>query len=167
MKIVKSIIGLCLGLSVLFVNTSIADVVIPPPGSEATLKLETTVEAYMTAWKKQDFATMLTYEDWAGGNKLTLVQYIQSFEANYNIQDWKVMRMQDVENNEYKVLILVRHSPPKQVAAFLPEGKMVKSTRYQWWQKQGDKFVHLYHIETKKLIELLIPPHARPKPADK
>ena len=152
MKLIKDMFGLCLGISLLF-NATITH----STTSEPIPNLETSVDNYMTAWQKQDFITMNQDESWEGGEELNNIQYIQSFESDFRIHNWKVTRMQEIDNDQYKVLILIRHTLPKQIAGFLPPGHTVRSTRLQWWKKQGDKFVHLYHIENQKLIELIVP----------
>jgi hypothetical protein len=164
----KLVIGICLSASLLF-NTSVAEEATPstdkaPASSEV---LETAIANYMNAWQAQDFKTMRGYESWEGGQELGDVQYIQSFDAHFRLSNWKVIKTANVGNDEYKVWMFMDHNLPKQIAGFLPPGKTVRSTRYQWWKKQGDKFVHLFHIERQRLMELLVPkqsPQASPLP---
>jgi hypothetical protein len=166
MKLAIGISGICLGISLLF-NTTLAEEATPPtppeiapasPPSDKTVSLETIVANYMNAWQKQDFKTMRRYESWEGGAELGEVQYIQAFDAHFKIHNWKITKSEAVSNDEYKVLVLMDHNPPKQVAGFLPpDRESVRSTRIQWWKKQGDKFVHLYHIERQRFMQLFFP----------
>lgn len=86
-------------------------------------------------------------------------------DADFKIHEWKITQMKPVDNGEYKVLVLVSHNVPKQVAAFVPPGKTVNSTLNQWWKKQGDKFVHLFHIERKRLMPTPPPTQLAPPPS--
>jgi len=126
--------------------------------------LESTVGKYMEAWQKQEFNTMRGYESWEGGEELNEVKYIQSFDSNFKIHSWKVTKVEKVENDEYQVLVLISHNPPKQVASMLPPGRTVNSTLIQWWKKQGDNFVHLLHLERKRLLQPSLPQPAQPLP---
>lgn len=177
MKLAIGISGICLGTSLLF-NSSIAQETTPvpvsldkaatpevattSPPSGQTLSLETTVDNYMNAWKNQDFKTMRSHENWDGGKELGEVQYIQSFNPDFRVNDWEISRMIPIDNDEYQVTMLIRHTPPKPVAAFFPAGRMVNTTRPQWWKKQGDKFVHLFHIERQKFFKILFPTSLSP-----
>jgi len=49
------------------------------------------------------------------------------------------------------VLINVDHAPPPRIAAIVGN-KTIRSTLAQWWKKQGDRFVHLFHIERKNMM---------------
>jgi len=126
--------------------------------------LESAVGKYMEAWQKQDFNTMRGHESWEGGEELNEVKYIQSFDSNFKIHSWKVTKVEKVENGEYRVLVLISHNPPKQVASMLPPGRTVNSTLIQWWKKQGDNFVHLLHLERKRLLQPSLPQPAQPLP---
>ena len=129
-------------------------------------RFETTIDNYMKAWKKQDFKTMRDYESWEGGAELGEVKYIQSFDADFRVYNWNIIKKEAIGNDEYKVWLLMDYNPPKQVASFLPPGKKtVRGTRIQYWKKQGDKFVHLFHIERKRFMELLFPKQPQPPQA--
>lgn len=120
--------------------------------------LEKTIANYVSAWKKQDFKTMHLLENWEGGEKLNEVKYIQSFNANFEIHDWKITKIELVENDEYKVLILISHNLPKHIMELVSDNKTVRSTLVQWWKKQDDKFVHLFNLERERLLRSHVPP---------
>lgn len=132
-------------------------------------ELEKTVDQYMTAWHKQDLKTLRTFESWEGGEALDEIKYIQSFRSDFKIKDWKITQIQLEEENEYKVLVNIAHNPPPFIAPYLKgKNQTVRSTLIQWWKKQGDQFVHLFHIERQRLIKLHTPPsellpHSIPK----
>ncbi|TGO03444.1 hypothetical protein PN36_06420 [Candidatus Thiomargarita nelsonii] len=158
---IKLAIGLCLSASLLF-NSSFAQEATPSTEKAAPAVapgevLETAIDNYMKAWKEEDFATMRGYENWEGGPELGEVKYIQSFDAHFRVHNWKITKTLDIGNDEYKVWLLMDHNLPKQIAGFLPPDQTVRSTRFQWWKKQGDKFVHLFHIERQRLMELIVP----------
>jgi len=113
--------------------------------------LESTVGQYVSAWQKNDFKAMLHHENWEGGAELNETSYIQSFDSNFSIGEWNITKVEDLGNDQYKVLVLVTHTPPSQVANLLPPGKMVRSTLVQFWKKQGEQFVHQYNIEKQTL----------------
>lgn len=119
-------------------------------------KLKSVVAQYVTAWQKQDFDTMhQQFENWEGGEKLNMIKYIQSFDAKFQLQNWTITKIEPADNNEYKVLVLVSHSLPAKIAALVNRNQTVKSTMVQWWRKQGDKFVHLFHIEQERHMKYL------------
>ncbi|OQW93585.1 MAG: hypothetical protein BWK79_10360 [Beggiatoa sp. IS2] len=120
-------------------------------------ELETTIGKYVEAWQKQDFKTMRGYESWEGGEELNETKYIQSFSGSFQIRTWKITKVEKNENGEYRVLVLISHNPPKEVAGMLPPGKTVNSTLIQWWKKQGDQFVHLLNAERKRLLQPSLP----------
>jgi hypothetical protein len=113
--------------------------------------LESTVGQYVSAWQKDDFKTMLRYENWEGGSELNEIAYIQSFDGGFHISEWKITKVEDLGNDQYKVLVLITHTPPSQVASLIPEGRMVRSTLVQFWKKQGEQFVHQYNVEKQEL----------------
>lgn len=113
--------------------------------------LESAVGKYVTAWQQSDYKTMLPYENWEGGDSLNETAYIQAFDGNFHISDWKITKVEDVGNDQYKVLVLITHNPPTQVAALIPEGRTVRSTLIQFWKKQGEQFQHLYNVEKQKI----------------
>jgi len=120
--------------------------------------LETTVTHYMQAWQKQDYKSMRSYESWEGGQKLDEIGYLKTIDTDFKIHTWEITKMQPSQNpDEYQVLVLVTHNPPKQIAAFVPLGRTVRSTLNQWWRRQGDKFVHLFHIERQRLLRPMSP----------
>jgi len=162
----KLAIGICLSASLLF-NSSFAEETTPSTEKAPAVApvLETAIANYMKAWQAQDFKTMRRYESWEGGQELGEVQYIQSFNADFKIHDWKITQMKPVGEDEYKVLVLSSHNLPKQIAAFLPPDQTVRSTLIQWWKKTGDQFVHLFHIERQRLIQLAFP--GQPVPGSK
>jgi len=134
------------------------------PSPDITL-LKETVSKYIIAQKKQDFKAMRSFESWEGGDVLDDVKYIQSFRSNFQIEQWKITQMKLIDG-EYRVFIWVTHNPPKEMAGYLAPGKTVRSTLVQWWKKQNDKFVHLFHIERKRLMKW-IPQIEKPKIAPK
>jgi len=119
------------------------------------------IGTYMDAWQKQDFATMHSLENWKSANPLNLTQYIQSFDSDFRVHSWKVTKIaKEGVEGEHRVLVLITHNPPKQVAALIPAGKTVRSTLIQWWEQDKDKKVsHLFHVENRRLLkpELLNP----------
>lgn len=137
------------------------------PSTEVTIKnetsnknavLEATVGKYMEAWQKQDYKTMRSYESWEGGEELDENNYLKTRDANFKIDTWKITKVFPAEGNQYKVLVLITHNPPKEIAGFVPMGQMVRSTLNLWWTKQGEKFMHLFHIERQKLLQTAPPP---------
>lgn len=114
--------------------------------------LSKTVNEYMAAWQKYEFDKMEPYENFAGGENLSGFHYMQTFDANFGLSEWKITRIQAQENDEFLVLVLVQHNPPKHVAQFVPKGKKVRSTLRQYWKKQGDGYVHLFHVEKQRLL---------------
>ncbi len=167
-KIILSIVA-----SLILFNPCIAtDIEIPPTKllqspMEKYPALKNTIGKYMDAWQKQDLKTMRTYESWEGGPELDDIKYTQAFNADLNISKWQITKVESHDNGEYKILVLISHNPPKQVAAFVKKGIQVNSTLMQWWKKQGDKFVHLYNIERIKIQELLAPPMENTPPVSK
>ncbi len=174
-----AVISVGLGMSLLF-NNSIANEgalsekappavkkVVPSekPSPDIAL-LKETVSKYMKAQKIQDFKAMRPFESWEGGEVLNEVDYIQSFRRHFQIEQLKITRMKKQVNGEYKVLVWITHNPPKEFAAYIPPGKTVRSTLVQWWKKQGDKFVHLFHIERERL-QNWIPQFKKSNPAPK
>jgi hypothetical protein len=128
--------------------------------------LETTIGNYVKAWQKRDFKTMRGYENWEGGAPLGESEYIQTFDSNFRIYDWKITQMKSVGEDEYRVLVLVSHNLPTQIAALMPKRKTVNSTLIQWWKKLGDKYVHLFYtVHKKEFMQLRTQP--LPIPSDK
>jgi len=125
------------------------------PTQEQTIeKLKSVVAEYVAAWQKEDFETMLQFENWEKGEKLSLIKYIQSFDAKFSIKEWQITKVEPANNNEYEVLVLVSHNLPEKIVA-LVGNKMVKSTMRQWWRKEGEKFVHLFFIEQERHMQFL------------
>jgi len=135
----------------------------PPPPLEIDPVLKTAVEDYTKAWQKRDFETMYDHEDWEGGMTLSQDKYAESFDADFKIHNWKITKAIPVKEQKdtYTVLVLITHNPPKQVAAFIPAGKTVRSTLRQWWQKKEGKFVHLFNIEREELAKMGMPPEVK------
>jgi hypothetical protein len=134
---------------------------------EQYAELKKTVGAYMAAWEKEEYDKMQPYESFEGGKELKAFHYIQSFTPDFGLSNWQVSKIKPEANDEYLVLVMVMHNPPKQIATRLPEGKKVRSTLRQYWKKQGDSYVHLFHIEKQRLLGPLFkmqPPQV-PKPA--
>lgn len=127
----------------------------PSPNEEAEIALlKDTVGKYMTARQKQDFKTLRGFESWEGCKigELEEVEYLQSFKDKVKFKDWKITKVINEQENQYKVLILVsRDGLPPRIAAIVGN-KTIKSTLVQWWKKQGDRFVHLFHIERKNMM---------------
>lgn len=150
-------------------STSLPGTKTPSPATTATHEtseknpvLETTVRNYMEAWQKQDYKTMRSYESWEGGEELDETTYLKTRDTHFKIDTWKITRMFPSEGNEYKVLVLITHNPPKEIASFVPMGQMVRSTLNLWWKKQGEKFVHLFHIERQRVLQTSPPPGTPP-----
>lgn len=118
-----------------------------------------TVQNYMTAWKKQDYSAMQKYESFDQDKKLELHEYIRAFDGNFGIGEWRVTRVfpELGQNEEYRVLVWLTHNPTGRVASFFSKGKKVRSTLTQWWRKQDDKYVHLYHVERRRLMNMKPP----------
>ncbi|MFK5969018.1 MAG: hypothetical protein QM487_02705 [Candidatus Marithrix sp.] len=121
--------------------------------------LKNTIAGYMDAWKKQDFDTMYAYESWESGKQLKKGRdYLMSFRKDLQIHTWKVTKVKPLDNNEYKVLVLISHNPPKRMMKFIKEGTTVNSTLNQWWKEQDGKFVHLLNLERERNLDLLRSP---------
>lgn len=163
----------------LLCTPSFADTpVIPPQASQAAAPnvdtkpssypaLVATVSQYVEAWQKQDFKTMRGFESWAEGPEWNEVDYIRKFDADFHMHEWKVTKVDpQKEEGVYRVLVLVSHNLPKQIASLIPNGneKKVKSTISQLWKKQGDKFIHLFNIERAQTMQFATPPNANTKP---
>jgi hypothetical protein len=118
------------------------------------------VGQYVEAWQKQDFKTLRTFENWDEGPEPNEIEYLQKFDADFHLHEWKITKV-DPQKDEgvYRVLVLVSHNLPKQIAAIVPNGaeKKVKSTLAQLWKKQGDKFVHLFNIERAQTSQFAAP----------
>lgn len=129
------------------------------PGSVKNPELETAVKGYIEAWQKKDFKTMRNYENWDGGTTLDEIGYIKALDTDFQIRTWQITQIKPEAdtNNEFKVLVLIAHTPPKEVAAFIPAGQTVRSTLNQWWRKDGDKYVHLFNIERRNLLRYNAP----------
>jgi hypothetical protein len=130
--------------------------VVTLPGTEAAeIKLlKETVSKYFTAWAQKDFKTMRSLEDWTGDKELNEVEYIQSFRKDFKVYTWKITKVSSLPANRYLALVLITHNPPQNILAHLPTGKTisVRSTLPKLWEKKGDKFVHLFHIEHQKMM---------------
>ncbi|EDN67949.1 secreted protein [Beggiatoa sp. PS] len=165
--------SLCLGMGLLF-NHSIASVAdeatsVPPAAPAKTevppakktppemVLLKETVAKYVIAWRNRDFKAMRLFENWEEGEELDDIKYIQSFNADFAIDEWKITRIAKGENDEYQVLVWITHNVPKDAPTFVPRNKKLRSTLVQWWKKQGGQFVHLFHIENKRLLDSLPP----------
>lgn len=117
------------------------------------LLLKENVGKYMTAWQEIDYKTMYGLESWEGGEKLGDMKYIQEFNADFKIYEWKITYIKRLEEDHYKVLVLVYHNPdqkfmmqiPKDKKADIPKDIKLRSTMRQWWKKQGDQFVRLFY----------------------
>ena len=127
--------------------------------------LEKTVAEYVTAWQKEDFKAMRPVENWEGGDALGETKYIQNFKADFKIETWKITKIEKAKGkDEYKVLVLISHNMPKHIVALVSKGKnTVNSTLVQWWKKEGDKFVHLFHIERDRIMSPFTSPPADSK----
>jgi hypothetical protein len=117
--------------------------------------LKKIVGDYFAAWQKHDYKAMWPLENWEGGEKLDEIKYIQSFDANFKLHSWTPTKVEVNNNNEYKVLVLISHNLPANIAALVGKDRAVNSTVVQWWKKQGDTFVHLYNLERERAMELL------------
>ncbi|MCP4696556.1 MAG: hypothetical protein GY862_06875 [Gammaproteobacteria bacterium] len=128
--------------------------------------LEKAVGEYVTAWQKQDFEKMHTFENWQGGNKLPMgIKYLQNFDAGFQIRTWQITRVWEEKKDEYLVLVLISHTPTEKVRVYLPPGMTtVNSTLRQYWKKQGDQYTHLFHVEKQKLLGGPPPPQRPIKP---
>ncbi|MEK7990398.1 MAG: hypothetical protein VSS52_005280, partial [Thiotrichaceae bacterium] len=113
--------------------------------------LEEAVGNYMSLWSKQDIRAMYKLENWEGGEELDEISYIQEFKKDLEIYDWRVSLVQQEGGGVHKVLIVIKHNPPKHVRAFVAKGIKLSSTLSQWWKKDGDKYAHLYNVEQQRL----------------
>jgi len=132
--------------------------------SERYPELQKEVAAYMSAWVKGNYDEMYPFENWKTGEKLEKTPYIQTFDANFGLESWKITKIERQPEDEYLVLIVITHNPPKQIMAYLPKDKKIQSTLRQYWGQEGDKYSHLFYIEKERLMnpmKLLNPP---PKP---
>jgi hypothetical protein len=130
-------------------------VTLPGIESPEIKRLKETVGKYFTAWTQKDFKTMHSLEDWTGGEKFNYVDYLQSFSVDFTIHTWEITKISSEPDNRYQVLVWITHNPPQNILAHLPKGKTitVRSTLPKLWEKKGDKFVHLFHIEHQKMME--------------
>ena len=169
----------CIAIQFMDVSTVAAETpTLPPQASQSAAPtvdtkpssypaLVATVSQYVEAWQKQDFKTMRGFESWAEGPELNEVDYIRKFDADFQMHEWKVTKVDpQKEEGVYRVLVLVSHNLPKQIASLIPNGgeKKVKSTISQLWKKQGDKFIHLFNIERAQTMQFSTPPNADTKP---
>jgi len=166
-KIILSII-----LSLMLFNHCIADDIKIPPTKllqspvEKHPVLKNTIAGYMNAWLNEDFNTMYDHESWEGGKQLEKNNdYILSFRKDLKIHKWQITKVEPSDNDEYKVLVLISHNPPKRIMQFVKKGTTVNSTLTQWWKKQGDKFVHLLNIERERSLSLLRSPPMKSIPS--
>ncbi len=118
--------------------------------------LTQTIGDYMAEWSKAkpDYKSMYAFENWQDGEKLSEIEYIQGFDTDFQVKEYKVTKITPKENGEYEALVWVRHTISKNVPAFIPRNKLVRSTLRQWWKKIDDKFVHLYHVEKQQLAKM-------------
>ncbi|MDM8557706.1 hypothetical protein [Candidatus Parabeggiatoa sp. HSG14] len=165
--------SLFLGMSLLF-NHSIAEevekaqqspikkVALSEKPSPDIASLKEMVSKYIETWHNKDFESMYSFENWEGGEELDDVNYFQKFKKDFNIHTWKITQatLEKGKTDEYKVLILITHNLPEHIATLVSKNKVktVRSTLTQWWKKQGDKFVHLFHIERQRLMKLFPAP---------
>lgn len=134
----------------------------PPPPLKMDSKFKQTVEDYLKAWQEGNFKAMYPHEDWKGGVTFAEDKYAQTLDTGFKIHTWEITRVVPLqEPDQYQVLVLITHNPPKQIAAFVAPGMTVRSTLRQWWQKKGDKFVHLFNIERNELAKMGMPPQVK------
>lgn len=117
--------------------------------------LKSAVEAYIKAWQDQDFKTMRSLESWEGGEEPSELRYLQAFDADFRIYEWKITRLEAQENGQIKMLVWIKHNVNKQFSALAPDVKSVNSTLIQWWKKEGEKYVHLFNIERQNLMNMM------------
>jgi hypothetical protein len=134
----------------------------PDPAAQYP-ELVKNVRDYLAAWEKEDFETMRGYENWEGGEELKGFHYMQSFTPDFGLADWKVIKVEPQENDEFLVLVWARHNPPKQMAAFIDPGTKVRSTLRQYWKKQDDVYTHLFHLEKTRLFGHAFAPSLKPQ----
>ena len=115
-------------------------------------ELAKTVSAYMDAWQKEEFDKMQGFESFEGGEDLKGFHYMQTFDAQFGLSEWQLANVQELEDDRYLVLVMIKHNPPAHVRALIPQGQKVRSTLRQYWKKQGDTYVHLFHVEKEKLM---------------
>jgi len=172
------LLSACMAAQLLCASSFAEMPAIPPQASQAAAPtvdtkpssypaLVASVSQYVEAWQKQDFKTMRGFESWVEGPEWNEVDYIRKFDADFQMHEWKVTKVDpQKEEGVYRVLVLVSHNLPKQIASLIPNGneKKVKSTIAQLWKKQGDKFVHLFNIERAQTMQFATPPNANIKP---
>lgn len=131
-----------------------------PALPEVEPALKSSVEAYVKAWQAQDFKTLRSFESWEGGEEPSELRYLQAFDADFQIYEWKITRVEAQENGQIKMLVWIKHNVNKQFAALAPDVKSVNSTLIQWWKKEGEKYVHLFNIERQNLMNMMptLPP---------
>jgi hypothetical protein len=117
--------------------------------------LKSAIDAYVKAWQAQDFKTMRGLESWEGGDEPSEIKYLQAFDADFHIYEWKITKLEPQADGQMKVLVLVSHNVNKQFAALAPDVKAVNSTLIQWWKKEGDKYVHLFNVERQNLMNMM------------
>jgi hypothetical protein len=124
--------------------------------------LKSAIDGYVKAWQDQDFKTMRSLESWEGGDEPSEVKYLQAFDADFHIFEWKITRLEPQADGQMKVLVWISHNVNKQFAALAPNVKSVNSTLIQWWKKDGEKYVHLFNIERQNLMQMMpqMPPSA-------
>ncbi len=122
---------------------------------EVEAALQTAIDGYVKAWQAQDFKTLRNMESWEGGEEPSELRYLQAFDADFQIYEWKITRVEPQENGQIKILVWIKHNVNKQFAALAPDVKSVNSTLIQWWKKEGDKYVHLFNIERQNLMNMM------------
>jgi len=127
--------------------------------------LKSAIDTYVKAWQDQDFKTLRSLENWEGGDEPSELKYLQAFDADFRIFDWKITRLEPQADGQMKVLVWISHNVNKQFAALAPDVKSVNSTLIQWWKKEGEKYVHLFNIERQNLMKMMpqVPPSADKK----
>lgn len=131
--------------------------------------LKTAIETYIKAWQDQDFKMLRSLESWEGGDEPSELRYLQAFDADFQIYEWKITRLEPQENGQIKLLVWIKHNVNKQFAALAPDVKSVNSTLIQWWKKEGEKYVHLFNIERQNLMNMMpsLPPASDKAEGDK
>ncbi|MEZ5671621.1 MAG: hypothetical protein R3E08_04245 [Thiotrichaceae bacterium] len=117
--------------------------------------LKNAIDTYIKAWQAQDFKTLRSLESWEGGDEVSDLKYLQAFDADFHIYEWKITKLEPQADGQVKVLVLVSHNVNKQFATLAPDIKSVNSTLMQWWKKEGEKYVHLFNIERQNLMNMM------------
>lgn len=127
-------------------------------------ELKDAVGKYMSLWSKRDLKAMYELENWQGGDKLGEIDYVQAFNKDFSIYEWKITKVELEDDGSYKVLVWLTHNPPKHVLTYVKPDVKLRSTFVQWWKQEEGKYVHLFNIERDRLSKMVPKMDSMPKP---